>query len=568
MSMTFGNRIVAALLTATLLFSLGYLIVGSIPKSEPASKTTILFDGYLFNNNEKGAAQSMFSNKGLNDHNWIGNQLQVPTSKKAQYTAALAEAKVPETTGNARQDTAKGLTPWDSAKIMDKRMIASTEKDCENAIRMVGDFIDVQVTSNKRPAWERNVWARTQITSVSVTVKNVENNPISDNTISSISSIVSRSFGITNLKEISIIDAKHGRSYDGAGKELGSASGEYVRHQKRVQDEWNDKIYQHLSHIDGLKVETSVKLTTYETMQEFGVEHGKPTALTMHELDYHFKKEGYDRFFRPGQIAQWSRPLIDPTGNVSPKDLVDEKKREAEVTHALQGTETKTEELPFIPLQITASISIPREHLLKRWKERNRLFGDGDPDAKPTPEQLLEEENELTLATKESVGKLFEQYRLSNKVDPMELVHVSYSIAPRETEHVLTAWEQFVLFLQENWKNLGLMSLVFCGMAVLYLISKPQKPDTIAIIEGMETPLEAIDARIAEKRRLEEERLAAEAAAAAAEEQEMFENSLDDLGSIRSLRDEIAELIAKNPEAAAAVIRQWIGNAVLVEAKT
>jgi flagellar biosynthesis/type III secretory pathway M-ring protein FliF/YscJ len=69
---------------------------------------------------------------------------------------------------------------------------------------------------------------------------------------------------------------------------------------------------------------------------------------------------------------------------------------------------------------------------------------------------------------------------------------------------------------------------------------------------------------------LEEERLAAEAAAAeaAAAEEEEFENSLGGLGSIRSLRDEIAELIAKNPEAAAAVIRQWIGNAVLVEAKS
>jgi flagellar biosynthesis/type III secretory pathway M-ring protein FliF/YscJ len=55
---------------------------------------------------------------------------------------------------------------------------------------------------------------------------------------------------------------------------------------------------------------------------------------------------------------------------------------------------------------------------------------------------------------------------------------------------------------------------------------------------------------------------------AAAEEQKEFENSLGELGSIRSLREEIAELIAKNPEAAAAAIRQWIGNAVLVEAKS
>jgi flagellar biosynthesis/type III secretory pathway M-ring protein FliF/YscJ len=121
--------------------------------------------------------------------------------------------------------------------------------------------------------------------------------------------------------------------------------------------------------------------------------------------------------------------------------------------------------------------------------------------------------------------------------------------------------------MQQHWQNLGLMSLVFCGLAVLWLISKPQKPDSIVIYEGLETPLEALDARIAEKIRREEAAAAADAAAAD-EEQEELENTLGDLGSIRSLKDEIAELIARNPEAAAAVIRQWIGNAVLVEAKS
>jgi flagellar biosynthesis/type III secretory pathway M-ring protein FliF/YscJ len=112
------------------------------------------------------------------------------------------------------------------------------------------------------------------------------------------------------------------------------------------------------------------------------------------------------------------------------------------------------------------------------------------------------------------------------------------------------------------------MSLVFSGLVVLYLISKPQKPDNIMIYEGLETPLEAIDARLAEKRRLEEEaRRLAEEAAAAVEEEIEFENSLGELGSLRSLRDEIAELIRNNPEAAAAIIRQWIGNVSVVENK-
>ena len=53
----------------------------------------------------------------------------------------------------------------------------------------------------------------------------------------------------------------------------------------------------------------------------------------------------------------------------------------------------------------------------------------------------------------------------------------------------------------------------------------------------------------------EEERRAAEEAA----------RNFEDLADVRTLLDEAAELIRTNPEAAAAIIRQWIGNAMLVE---
>ena len=61
-----------------------------------------------------------------------------------------------------------------------------------------------------------------------------------------------------------------------------------------------------------------------------------------------------------------------------------------------------------------------------------------------------------------------------------------------------------------------------------------------------------------EEQRLEEERLAAEEAA----------RNFEDLATVHTLLDDVAELIRNNPEAAAAIIGQWIGNAVLMESKS
>lgn len=565
LSMTFGNRIITALLMATLLLSLGYLIVGSIPPTDPASKTTKIYNGRRFNYNEQRAAENAIAKNSLSGHQWIGDQLLVPTNRHKDFIAALADASVLQNDSTARQTAAEMLTAWQSARLMNEKMTTAKERDSADAIKRVPGIADAQVVSNKRPAWERNVWARTQITSVGVFVEAIDNKPLSADTIGAIGQIIKPMFGITDMREISIVDTKHARAYDGTGEQQGSTQSEYLRHQTRYQETLNNRIYELLPPIAGLKVDTTVALTTYRSQSSFNVEHGRPTPLVTHELDYHLHREGWDRFFRPGQVAQWSRPLIDPTGNVSPKDTLDEKKREQEITHALQGTEMKDEALPYIPLRATASIRIPRDYIVSIWRERNRLLG-GDHAAAPTPEELRAEEEAFATDTKRSIGNLLQFYRTSNKTDPMELVDVTFEdrLFPADVE--LTAWQKFLLFMKEHWQDIGLMSLVFGGLVVLWAISKPPKPETIIINEGHEVPIEALDARLAEQMRLAAE--AAAAAIASAEEQQEFENSLGELGSMRTLKDEIAELIAKNPEAAAAVIRQWIGNAVLVEAKT
>ncbi|MDR0522054.1 MAG: hypothetical protein LBH00_09420 [Planctomycetaceae bacterium] len=563
LSMTLGNRIVASLLFTMLVVSLGYLIVGSIKPADPLSSTMKIYNGYRFSPNEQRAAENALQTAGCSDYQWIGDQLKIPVKRQAEYTAVLAEAKAVDQSNLARFMTAKDLSPWLSQKLVDIKMISAKERDCVDAIKRLNGIADAAVISNKRPEWNRNVWARYMKGSVAVTVEAVDNKPISDDTVSAVSRIVAAGFGITDLKEISIVDTKNSRAYDGNGEMQGGAHGEYLRHQLKHQAEWEDKLYRHLPKIDGLKIETSIVLTNYRSMDSFDVRHYKPTILVDHTLDYQFHKEGYDRFARPGQIAQYSRPLIDPSPNVSAKDLTDEKKNERETTNALPGTETKTTQLPYIPQKILTSIQLPRDHILKVWIAKNRKKGEPDPE--PTNEQLQTEAGLIIDSMKNSVAKLLEPY-CSLKTNPLDLVAVEVYDRIQEEVPELTSWEKVVLFLKQNWQNLCLYSLVLSGLVVLWTISKPQKPDNIVIYEGLETPLEALDARLKAKaeaeeaaRRAEEERLAAEKAE--------IENSLGGLGDIRSLKDEIAELIAKNPEAAAAIIRQWIGNAVLVEAK-
>jgi hypothetical protein len=85
----------------------------------------------------------------------------------------------------------------------------------------------------------------------------------------------------------------------------------------------------------------------------------------------------------------------------------------------------------------------------------------------------------------------------------------------------------------------------------------------LRILKG--EPTEEEQLAMEEAKRAEAERIAVEEARVAAEE---AARNFADLPDVRTLLDDAAALIRENPEAAAAIIRQWIGNAVLVEKGT
>ena len=554
LSMTPGNRIIASLLAAVLVVSLGYLVVGSI-KTEPTpeGKYVYLYDGREFEGDEKSAAENALAKEGLRGHDWIGNKLRVPRKLSAKYTAQIAAEKVLNPRNNARITAVNGASPWESGKAMDNKKEQAYARDIADAIAQMPDIATAEVFPNSRREFNRKLLQNQWIPSVSVFVKAKTFKPLSDDAVASIAAIVAPAFGIVDRKEITITDSKNVKTYNGLGQEMGGNGASYMKEQTRYQELWKDKIYNLFPTIRGLQVETSVELTQRSKDEFFKVSHDDPTELHSHVKGTDFEKTDADRYARPGQVSQMGRQLIDPTANVSAQAKTKEVTHEEEKSNALQGIENRYEMFPLIPQKIVASLRVPRSYIKSLWLKKNTKKGETPQE--PTEEQLDAESVLVLDVMKKQVEHLLSLYHDKKSLDSVNIT--DYHDDPEE-EVILTAWEKFQLWLVDNWQTLGLMGLVLSGLGVLWLITRPEKPEPIVIYEAPEVPLELLEARA---------RVEAEAAAAAAEEvdEDGIPRTLEPFKSVLSLQEEIAELIEQNPDAAAAVLQQWIGTVVLAE---
>jgi len=557
LSMTPGNRILTVLLSLVLLCSLGYLIAGSIKPADPQSKYVFVFDGYNFDAKDKIAVQSALSKAKLRDHIWVGDQLQVPKSQESSYTAQIAAEKAIRISGRTSFETAEKLSPWDSNLSKTEKMFQAKALDVSDSISKLEGIKSAEVHPNKRRDWDKNVWAKKDVLTIGVNVETIGYKDLDIGTVSAIGGLVAFAFG-TDPKLVNIVDAKNNRIYNGGGEEIGGATN-YTRVQSSEEEKWKNKI-QGLLNIPGLHVATTVTLCK-DIEKYFKVIHEKPKAVIHEHLrgtDY--RNEGASRSGRAGHEASLNRPLIDPRLGLFGGHLITDKTHEEEKSWGIQGKESKGENIPLVPERIFASLRIPEEYVRTMWIAKNKTKDNANPE--PTPEQLEDEQEVIRTTTRSSVGKLLEDYRDPKSPDPLDCVYVAfYKEIPEPEEVPLTAWQQIAMWLSEHWQTLGLMGLVLAGLCVLWGVSKPRKPEPIVIYEAPEIPMDRLEA-------LAQAKAEAEAAAAAAAEEDGVSRTLNGFDkSIRSLREEIAELIEENPDAAAAVLRQWIGNVVQVESK-
>ncbi|HBT76656.1 MAG TPA: hypothetical protein DEB39_06965 [Planctomycetaceae bacterium] len=552
--MTPGSRIIAALLLAVLVVSLAFLVVGS--RSEPAeNQFAYVFGAHEFTNSEQRAAEAAFEKAGLGDYSIVGSKIKVPAKRKSEYAAALVNGGVIRDSGDFLNTAAENIGPFDPAHTIGIKMLQATGKEIAETIKRFDGVQNATVTPFER--WDRPAgrWDKVKIRTAGVVVWPLNNKPLPNETVSMITMYVKQGLGITDIKDISISDGRTGQAYEPTDEfVVGSAEKSMLGAQKKQQEFWENTIYKALAYIDGVNVTASVEVEPLLDSRGLRVRHIKPaSAVHTREAETSFNKNVINRHGRPGMVAQANQPLnLNMGPGMGSEETQKETTSQSEATMALQGDERNIIDAPFAPRRVNATVRIPRSYIRAIWARENAR--PGETVEGPNEEQMRQAETRLINDVKLEVANLIKDYRDPTVPDITESVVVlPFTDDPPAPVEPPTFMESTSAWLADNWSTLALIGIVSAGLFILWSITRPAKPDPIVIYEAPEIPAEELERRYAPSTEEEEEEI----------ERLRTLTSFDK--SMRSLQEEVAELVEENPDAAAAILRQWIGNVVAVE---
>jgi flagellar M-ring protein FliF len=247
--------------------------------------------------------------------------------------------------------------------------------------------------------------------------------------------------------------------------------------------------------------------------------------------------------------AQGGRPGAQPNevqGN-EPRTLVasNQQQSTSDESRELQSTIAGHERISqtkaaFVPTMVTATVTIPRSYFRKVWKQEQIAAGTEDP-GDPDDTQTTEVESRIIPQIEEQIANTLPPLEAGEDKFPLVEVGTYEDIPIEEPEPPSIATIAFTWF-SDNWKTLGLFGI---GVISLFILRSMLKAP------AFQPPVQAPAAEISEAEEEDEEM--------EEEPQAMLNRKAQPSGI--SLREELISMVREDPDAAANVLRTWIGDA-------
>jgi flagellar M-ring protein FliF len=543
-SMTPAARITTALLLAAVVVSLGYLV-----SYRGSSPDTYLMNGEAFTPEQMRTMEAAFGKAALNTHQWEGPKLRVPHSQQNAYMAALAENNaLPENYDDILTRTLGTSGPFGDPTQRKELIKAAKQKQLETILGAMTGISKAFVLFDSDK--QRGLNSQT-LTTASVSVKPAPGSTLNEALVASICQTVARSIAGLDPKSVAIIDLNSGKLWhgDSAATSGGEGSAQFFKQKQAFELEWKKKIESALSYVPGVNVETNVELESILSQHSVSVKHDpKPVPVQTVEESTTRTVDGSGSAGRPGYQAQQPNTPMNLNVAAGKGSHEDQDEKKDTTINVVGGEEITKESAGLTPKRVAATVGIPMSYFLKVWKERN------PQPAGKTPDQAALDliRTEETAKIKTHVATLLPVAEGVN--DPAQLVQVAsfQDITPPEIPapafaDTATGW------IAQNWTTAAM--IVLGGFALLMLRSLIRMGGPVVMRAPASTPASVAAAR--------------HEPAAESEPEEEPSTPIKPSPRLRrfsgsgpTLRDELGQLVHEDPNAAANVLRAWIGNSM------
>ncbi|MEO1498035.1 MAG: hypothetical protein AAFV43_12890 [Planctomycetota bacterium] len=533
-SMTPGARVTAGLLLTVVVVSLGFLF-----QQAAAGPDAYLFGGEVFSASKIGRMEAAMAAAGVTNFSSDGNRLRVPRGQKETAIAAIASAgELPADVFDLMDDAISGGSWLDPIELKRQRMHSAREKMLSGIISKMPwvDHAYVLITEHEAVGLrgKRRATAAVSIQPAVGEMVTPHHQRSVIKLVSSSADISPEQVSVTNLGGDPVAAGAIGaEDYDEP----------LYRTKTLLEKHIKSKLLEQFDHIKGIGVQVNAVLDpTMERRLTQVKPEGQPQSLKKRETTENSSQTRGGPGGRPGLAAQGP-------GRQGPDDNLAAQERNTTSVEDLSNESvigSSREELfeqgPRLK-EAWASIRIPRSHIREVYRQQKQNEGEevgetiAEADIKDTESKVKEEVENLAQAILPQLSLGEDEFK-QVKVEVVEVL-------PRPAPPAAGAAAGALGLVSEYANTLGLAGLALVSLVMLrsFASTKPTDPTDSFPSLRLDTELDA-----------------SKSGGAAGPDDDDARPRLK-LKRADSLKDDLTDMVATDPDAAAAILRSWINNA-------
>jgi len=539
-SMPAGARIVAGLLLAAIVVSLFFLFGKTAHSADE-----YLLGGRSFTPSELTAIEVAFGQAGLTNYQPEGSKIRVPRGQRDLYLAALVEGNaLPEDFGKHLEEAASGGGLFTTRKEREARLKHAKQRELALIIRRMRGIESATVQYDET---DQGGFPRRKRRTAIVAVKPAGSSRLEEAQADSIAELMVHAIAGLKLEDVTVTDLNSGSSYSGGDR---ASKDPFAVRMRMYERHWEEKIRRAIPPIDGLRLAVYAKLSAEARHMKNSIKYDPRVTNTQSREEGRIEETTTPRRAgRPGLESQQGGP--NRGASLANGSQGQDSKKEVTVSESkgvASHDQTSIEMAAFVPERVRVAVGVPVSYLESVWRQQNPTPAGQDPQP-VSQNDLLTIEGQVKNNIQNTVRNL-----LPDPIEaksPYRYIEVyTFHDLPVASPPAPGMTDKAVGWLASHWTALGMMLL---GAVSLLMLRKAMKstpdPATGASLAGADSDAGPLSVVGGDEPLTEEE------------EAEAVERALRRKTGGPNLRQELSELVREDPDAAANILRTWIGKA-------